>query len=87
MTLIMDEFIIKVNDNAISVRFLAIILRRISGNMEEICQNTNNYWLKVSWFNVRNTVANINMSVSEVAKQLAGAISFFNTIRGGETEF
>ena len=37
------------------------------------------------WFNVRNTVGTIKMSVIKVAKQVAGAISLLKTIRGGET--
>ena len=36
-------------------------------------------------FNIKNTVTTINTSVSKVTKQLAGAISLFYTIRGGET--
>ena len=32
--LIMDKFIMKVNDNANAIRFLALILGRISANME-----------------------------------------------------
>ena len=37
------------------------------------------------WFSVKNTVTTINTSVSEVTKQLTGAISLLNTIRGAET--
>ena len=38
------------------------------------------------WFSIENTVKNtINTSVSKNTKQLAGAISPLNTIRGGET--
>ena len=37
------------------------------------------------WLGIGNTVITINTSVSKVAKQLAGAISLLNTIRGGET--
>ena len=37
------------------------------------------------WFSVRNTTSTINTFVSEAAKQQAGAISLFNTIRGGES--
>ena len=33
----------------------------------------------------KNTVTTINTSVSKVTKQLAGAVSLLNTIRGGET--
>ena len=36
------------------------------------------------WYNVRNTVVAINKSVSKEPKQLAGAISLLNSIRGGE---
>ena len=36
-------------------------------------------------FNIRNSVITINTSVNKVAKQLSGAISPLNTIRGGET--
>ena len=36
------------------------------------------------WFNIKNTVTTINTYVSKVSKQLAGAISLLNTIRGGE---
>ena len=37
------------------------------------------------WFSIRNTVTTINTSVSKFAKQIAGATSLLNTIRGGET--
>ena len=37
------------------------------------------------WFGVRSTVTTINTSASKVAKQLAGAISLLNTIRGEQT--
>ena len=37
------------------------------------------------WFSVKNTVTTIKTSVSKVTKQLAGALSLLNTIRGGET--
>ena len=36
------------------------------------------------WFSIRNTVTTINTFVSKVTKQLAGATSLLNTIRGGE---
>ena len=36
-------------------------------------------------FSVKNTVTTINTSVSKVTKQLTGAISLLNTIRGAET--
>ena len=40
------------------------------------------------WFSVKNTVTTINTSVSKVTKQLTGAITLLNTIRGAEsTEF
>ena len=34
------------------------------------------------WFSVKNTVTTINTSVSKVTKQLTGAITLLNTIRG-----
>ena len=34
------------------------------------------------WFSIKNTVTTINTSVSKVTKQLTGAITFLNTIRG-----
>ena len=37
------------------------------------------------WFSIKNTVTTINTSVSKVTKQLTGAISLTNTIRGAET--
>ena len=37
------------------------------------------------WFNVKNTVTTINTSVSKVTKQLTGAITLLNTIRGAES--
>ena len=37
------------------------------------------------WFSIKNTVTTINTSVSKVTKQLTGAISYLNTIRGAET--
>ena len=37
------------------------------------------------WFSIKNTVTAINTSVSKVIKQLTGAISLLNTIRGTET--
>ena len=37
------------------------------------------------WFSIENTITTINTSVSKVTKQLAGAVSLLNTIRGGET--
>ena len=37
------------------------------------------------WFSIKNTVTSINTSVSKVTKQLTGAISLLNTIRGAET--
>ena len=36
-------------------------------------------------FSITNTVTTISTSVSKVTKQLAGAISLLNTIRGGKT--
>ena len=39
----------------------------------------------MKWFSIENTVMTINTSVSKVTKQLAGAISLLNTIRGAET--
>ena len=37
------------------------------------------------WFSIKNTVTTINTSVHKATKQLPGAISLLNTIRGGET--
>ena len=37
------------------------------------------------WFSIKNTVTIINTSVSKVTKQLTGAITVLNTIRGAET--
>ena len=37
------------------------------------------------WFSIKNPVTTINTSVSKVTKQLTGAISLLNTIRGAET--
>ena len=37
------------------------------------------------WFSIRNTATTNNTSVSKVAKQIAGAISLLDIIRGGET--
>ena len=37
------------------------------------------------WFSIKNTVTTINTSVSKATKQLPGAVSLLNTIRGGET--
>ena len=37
------------------------------------------------WFSVRNTVTTINTSVSKVTKQLTGAKTLPNTIRGAES--
>ena len=37
------------------------------------------------WFSVKNTVTTINTSVSKVTKQLTGAITLLNTIRGVES--
>ena len=37
------------------------------------------------WFSVKNTVATINTSVSKVTKQLTGALTLLNTIRGVES--
>ena len=37
------------------------------------------------WFSIKNTVTTINTSVSKVTKQLAGALTLLNTIRGAET--
>ena len=37
------------------------------------------------WFSVKNTVTTINTSVSKVTKQLPGAITLLNTIRGAES--
>ena len=37
------------------------------------------------WFSIKNTVTTINTSVSKVTKQLTGAITLVNTIRGAET--
>ena len=36
------------------------------------------------WVSVKNTVTTINTSVSKVTKQLTGAITLLNTIRGAE---
>ena len=36
-------------------------------------------------FSVKNTVTAINTSVSKVTKQLTGAITLLNTIRGAES--
>ena len=38
----------------------------------------------MKWFSIKNVVTTINISVSKVTKELAGAISLCNTIRGGE---
>ena len=37
------------------------------------------------WYSVKNTVTTINTSVSKVTKQLTGAITLLNTIRGAES--
>ena len=37
------------------------------------------------WFSVKNTVTTINTSASKVTKQLTGAITLLNTIRGIES--
>ena len=37
------------------------------------------------WFSIKNNVTTINTSVSKVTKQLIGAITLLNTIRGAET--
>ena len=37
------------------------------------------------WFSVKNTVTTINTSVSRVTKQLTGALTLLNTIRGAES--
>ena len=37
------------------------------------------------WFSVKNTFTTINTSVSKVTKQLTGAITLLNTIRGAES--
>ena len=37
------------------------------------------------WFSVKNTVTTINTSVSKVTKQLTGAITLLNSLRGTET--
>ena len=37
------------------------------------------------WFSIKNTVTTINTSVSKVTKQLTGALTLLNTIRGAET--
>ena len=37
------------------------------------------------WFSIKNTVTTINTSVSKVTKQLTGAITLLNTIRGAES--
>ena len=40
------------------------------------------------WFSIKITVTTINTSVCKVTKQLTGAISLLNTIRGAErTDF
>ena len=39
----------------------------------------------MKWFGIRNTVTIINTSVCKVAKQLPGAISLLNSIRGQGT--
>ena len=38
----------------------------------------------MKWFNIKNTVTTMNTSVSKVTKQLTGAITLLNTIRGAE---
>ena len=37
------------------------------------------------WFSIKNNVPTINTSVSKVTKQLTGALTLLNTIRGAET--
>ena len=37
------------------------------------------------WFSIKNTVTTFNTSVSTVTKQLTGALTLLNTIRGAET--
>ena len=37
------------------------------------------------WFSIKNTITAINTSVSKVTKQLTGAITLLNTIRGAES--
>ena len=37
------------------------------------------------WFSIKNTATTINTYVSRLTKQLTGAISLLNTIRGVET--
>ena len=37
------------------------------------------------WFSIKNTLTTINTSVSKVTKQLTGAMTLLNTIRGAET--
>ena len=37
------------------------------------------------WFSIKNAVTTINTSVSKATKQLTGAMSLLNTIRGAET--
>ena len=37
------------------------------------------------WYSIKNTVTTINTSVSKVTKQLTGAITLLNTIRGAES--
>ena len=37
------------------------------------------------WFSIKNTVTTINTSASKVTKQLTGAITLLNTIRGAES--
>ena len=37
------------------------------------------------WFSIKNTVTTINTSVSKITKQLTGAITLLNTIRGAES--
>ena len=38
----------------------------------------------MKWFSVRNTVTTINTSVSKVTKQLTGAMTLLNSLRGAE---
>ena len=37
------------------------------------------------WFSVKNTVTTINTSVSKVTKQLTGAMTLLNSLRGAES--
>ena len=37
------------------------------------------------WFSVKNTVTTINTSVSKINKQLTGAITLLNSLRGAES--